>query len=220
MVIRNNPEDRLAVKSKTDNKPMGIAITLVLVIAAGLGFWSYQQHQNKMDIKKQVAEIDRRLEEQSKLDKQAQAKRAEEISKSIKKSQAINTALVIEEPQEKQTVFNDQNYKPKKPANTYKTAQTTQTNSRPQARAKKPDLVTRKKVNWSWSSQSGAGKKTNRGTFTFEDRNNFINTSQVCSNHGYGSIIYRDCRKAAKKYFNDQCKGGYHAACAAAGMTP
>ncbi len=36
--------------------------------------------------------------------------------------------------------------------------------------------------------------------------NNYIDGSSVCANHRRGSIDYRECRKAAKQHFHEECK--------------
>ncbi|MDY0205096.1 MAG: hypothetical protein RBR82_00570 [Pseudomonas sp.] len=135
--------------------------------------------------------------------------------------------IAVEEtrpPAAKQTVFNDQNYQPKGSINTiapppsryYEQGQA-RTNAQVREINRSFNGVSNKRtIPWSWESQ-----KTNRsGTFTFTESRNGINTMSVCGNYKRGSFIYRDCRKAAKRYFKDACSSQYRAACAAADMIP
>lgn len=36
--------------------------------------------------------------------------------------------------------------------------------------------------------------------------NNYIDDTSVCANHRRGSIDYRECRKAAKEHFHEECR--------------
>jgi len=72
-------------------------------------------------------------------------------------------------------------------------------------------IAKQKTVVWQWKSE----KEHRSGSFTYTEKKS-INTSDVCSNYKVGSLVYRDCRKAAKKYFKDACASYYKAACAAA----
>lgn len=127
-------------------------------------------------------------------------------------------------PAAKQTVFNDQNYQPKGSINTiapppsryYEQGQA-RTNAQIRELQRSFNGVNNtRSIPWSWKSQ-----KTHRsGTFTYVERSGRIDTTSVCANYKYGSLIYRDCRKAAKKYFRDACSSQFKAACGAADMIP
>lgn len=69
-------------------------------------------------------------------------------------------------------------------------------------------------VAWQWKT----GKSSTSGSFTYTHKKN-IDTKKVCNNYKYGSLIYNDCRKAAKKYFKDMCSSEIPAACRASTMT-
>lgn len=83
--------------------------------------------------------------------------------------------------------------------------------------------VQRRKVDWSWNSHSLSnqrGPAGQRGVFYYQQYKGRIETSRLCDNYRPGSLVYRDCRKAAKAYFTRQCSSRFLAACGAAGMTP
>ena len=130
----------------------------------------------------------------------------------------------VESQSSKQTVFNDQNYQPKglvnsiapparrhyEPSSARSSAQV-----RESARSFNAPITTRT-VPWQWESV-----KTHRsGIFTYRQTRQGIDTMSVCKNYQAGSFIYRDCRKAAKKHFQEVCSNDFRAACAAAGMIP
>ena len=74
-------------------------------------------------------------------------------------------------------------------------------------------IAKQKTILWQWRSK----KAHSSGSFTYTEKKS-INTNEVCSNYKIGSLRYRDCRKAAKKYFKDACASYYKAACAAGDM--
>ncbi|WP_312381310.1 hypothetical protein [Stutzerimonas balearica] len=99
----------------------------------------------------------------------------------------------------RQTSFNDDNYTPKQPASTYSPPAiqriATPSSQRPRT-VRRERTVTRIK---SW----------NGGTTYLAQWisvNNYIDGTTVCANHRRGSIDYRECRKAAKQYFHEQCR--------------
>lgn len=135
--------------------------------------------------------------------------------------------IAVEEtrpPTTKQTVFNDQNYQPKSSINTiapppsryYEPGQARTNAQVRQVQRSFNGASHQRTIPWSWKSE----KTHRRGTFTFTENKQGINTMSVCSNYKRGSFIYRDCRKAAKKYFKDACSSQYRAACGAADMIP
>ncbi|MDY0205095.1 MAG: hypothetical protein RBR82_00565 [Pseudomonas sp.] len=69
-------------------------------------------------------------------------------------------------------------------------------------------------IDWQWNT----AKSHRSGSFTYTQKNN-IDTEKVCSNYKIGSLIYQDCRKAAKKYFREACSSQFTAACRASTMT-
>ncbi|OLU15196.1 hypothetical protein BVH01_15265 [Pseudomonas sp. PA1(2017)] len=118
-----------------------------------------------------------------------------------------------QETQERQTSFNDSNYKPKPIANTY-AASTYQSQpaSQPQRQQRKQVREVSKSSYWSW--ENGHQKKRVGGEFSWTERNGVIDHSSVCQNYEKGSLIYRDCRKGAKARFKSMC-GESEAACSA-----
>ena len=96
------------------------------------------------------------------------------------------------------------------------------------ARGSRSRQATIYKVDWSWSSHSFAsttdrhksGNRMHKGVFYYQLGNGRINTADICNNYERGSLIYRDCRKAAKRHFQEQCSSRFSAACSAAGMIP
>lgn len=62
---------------------------------------------------------------------------------------------------------------------------------------------------WRWERQSG--------NFLWVEKGDNIDWASVCSNYQRGSLIYRDCRKAARVTFADLCRRNTRSpACAAA----
>lgn len=135
----------------------------------------------------------------------------------------LGPALACAEPAGRQTIFNDDNYQPKGAYNSLPPPKTRQPQRKPRPTPAPAKLV---KINWTWNSHGFSNsknknrKQNNSGVFHYSLHNNRINTSTVCNNYRPGSLIYRDCRKAAKKHFNQQCSSSFPAACVAAGMTP
>lgn len=111
-------------------------------------------------------------------------------------------ASVTTEPSERQTEFNDRNYQPSRQINI--SAPVTPA-SRSPSRAK-PERKGRviqsnsEKVKW----VSGRGAATEYRMY-YEYDGQHITFSTVCSNYRKGSIDYRNCRKAAKRWFNTRC---------------
>ena len=135
--------------------------------------------------------------------------------------------IAVEEarpPAAKQTVFNDQNYQPKGSINTiapppsryYEQGQARTNAQVREIQRSFNGASNQRTIPWSWKSE----KTHRRGTFTFTENKQGINTMSICSNYKRGSFIYRDCRKAAKTYFKDACSSQYRAACGAADMIP
>lgn len=120
----------------------------------------------------------------------------------------------------RQTLFNDDNYRPQGAHNSLPPPPP----AAPRARPARPAAVQTVKVNWSWNSHSFSNQRNTRkpvsGVFWYQLANNRIDTSSVCDNYRAGSLIYRDCRKAARQHFKAQCSSQFPAACLAAGMTP
>lgn len=129
-----------------------------------------------------------------------------------------------ESPSPKQTVFNDQNYQPKglvnsiaPPPSRYYASRSAGSNAQVrQVPQPVNEPTTIRTIPWAWESV-----KTQRsGTFTYKQTSSGIDTMSVCRNYKSGSFIYRDCRKAAKKYFQEVCSNDFRAACGAADMIP
>lgn len=129
-----------------------------------------------------------------------------------------------EKQREKQTVFTDDNYQPRGSVNTMipppsRYYATSEARSKAQVseifRSIAPP-VEKRTIPWQWKSE----KKYRSGTFTYTQRNGKIETHTICRNYKYGSFEYRDCRKAAKKYFKDVCSSQFAAACLASEMIP
>ncbi|HBO2746283.1 TPA: hypothetical protein L4I54_006073 [Pseudomonas aeruginosa] len=108
-----------------------------------------------------------------------------------------------QQSQPKQTVYNDSNYKPQKPANTYTPPAPHRVVSAPQQTQQRQTNRANRERTSKWI------KSWNGGTNYLAEWlsvNNHIDGSSVCANHRRGSIDYRECRKAAKQYFHEQCK--------------
>ena len=139
-------------------------------------------------------------------------------------------ALASEAPA---NVFNDQNYQPKGAHNSLPPPRrTTATTPASKSRQNKPGKPI--EVRWQWNSHSfsnsqSTGKKRNNGTssrhqhsglFYYHIHGQQIPTAGICNNYNAGPVIYRDCRKAARQHFQQECNAGVSIACTAANMAP
>lgn len=123
-----------------------------------------------------------------------------------------------EHARKKQTVFNDDNYTPRGAHNIARLTTSQRTNP-PIAQTKK--FTKTHRVKWTWESYgSGFSKHNKYGEFTYIETERGIDTASVCGNYKYGSLDYRDCRKAAKKWFQDRCSNSFRQACLAGNMIP
>ena len=122
---------------------------------------------------------------------------------------------------DRQTEFNDDNYQPRGAINITPEIKNKKTQRKPTTTAKPGPL---RSVKWQWEGAGFSSKRKSQGktdgVFYYQISNSVINTSSLCDNYTAGSLIYRDCRKAAKRYFNEQCSSQFPEACGAAGMTP
>lgn len=118
---------------------------------------------------------------------------------------------------DKQTEFNDDNYQPLGAVNVIPAV--TVKKRRKAAHSRKVKTKPRT-VKWTWEEAGFSNNGKSSGVFHYQLNQHSINTSKLCDNYKAGSLIYRDCRKAAKRYFNQQCSSKFPQACSAAGMTP
>ncbi len=98
--------------------------------------------------------------------------------------------------------FNDNNYRPKQPQNTYSPPAIQQIAEAPVAREQAQRSTSQERTA-TWI------KGWNGGTNYLAEWvsvNNYIDSTSVCANHRRGSIDYRECRKAAKQHFHEECK--------------
>ncbi|HEO1577572.1 TPA: hypothetical protein RG898_004810 [Pseudomonas aeruginosa] len=105
--------------------------------------------------------------------------------------------------QPKQNFYDDSNYAPKKPANTYTPPATHRATSSPQQTQQRQTRQVSRERTSKWI------KSWNGGTNYLAEWlsvNNYIDSTSVCANHRRGSIDYRECRKAAKQHFHEQCR--------------
>ncbi|MBS7325894.1 MAG: hypothetical protein KIG85_04635 [Thiopseudomonas sp.] len=130
-------------------------------------------------------------------------------------------------------VFNDQNYQPKGAHNSLPPPRRT-TAIAPANKSRQNTPSKAIEVRWQWvshrfSNSQSTGKKRNAqassrhqnsGLFYYRIHGQQIPTATICNNYSAGSFIYRDCRKAARRHFQQQCKAGVSMACTAANMTP
>jgi hypothetical protein len=102
-----------------------------------------------------------------------------------------------------QNVFSDKNYTPKQPASTYTPPATHRIAQAPQQTQQRQTRQVSRERTSKWI------KSWNGGTNYLAEWlsvNNYIDGTSVCANHRRGSIDYRECRKAAKQHFHEECK--------------
>lgn len=107
---------------------------------------------------------------------------------------------------EKQVVFNDSNYMPRGAENVVSTESIRQPatyQDEPGRNGNSSQVAIEKDRQWirRWG---GGGSYLAAWTAV----NNQIDGRSVCANHKKGSIDYRECRKAAKQFFHEQCRAG------------
>lgn len=175
---------------------------MTLAIAALIGLWFYQEDQKQVEQRR----VQERMQAVARSPEPVQAK-APVIAEPSKQINIERAVQPVDQPStgKKQTVFNDQNYVPKGAVNTMQP--TTMTNqAKPQTR--KAPTRYREWAPWYWDSvQSGRGGRKTRtsGRFAYDVIGSRIDTSSVCSNEKAGSLRYRDCRKGAKRFFQENC---------------
>lgn len=140
------------------------------------------------------------------------------------------SALANEAPA---NVFNEQNYQPRGTHNSLPAPRRSQASkSAEKPRQNKPSKAI--EVSWQWDSHSFSNSQPARkkrssqtgsrhghnGLFYYQIHGQQIATAPICNNYSAGSFIYRDCRKAARRYFQQQCNASVRVACSAANMTP
>lgn len=99
----------------------------------------------------------------------------------------------------KQTAFNDSNYQPKRIENTYNPP-TYQQASSSQSQTRR----VQRERDGHWIDKWSGGARYYAEWVIVK---NHIDGTSVCANHRRGSIDYRECRKGAKQFFKDECKG-------------
>lgn len=100
-------------------------------------------------------------------------------------------------------VFSDSNYTPKQPASTYTPPAVHPIAAAPQQAQQRQAKQVRRERTSKWI------KSWNGGTNYLAEWlsvNNYIDGTSVCANHRRGSIDYRECRKAAKQHFHEECR--------------
>ncbi|WP_405120777.1 hypothetical protein [Pseudomonas leptonychotis] len=104
--------------------------------------------------------------------------------------------------QRSQNSFNDNNYKPKQPANTYSEPAIQQV-AADSSNTERRTNNTRRERTSKWIKSWNGGSNYLAEWISV---NNYIDGGSVCANHRKGSIDYRECRKAAKQYYHEECK--------------
>ncbi|HCF6898628.1 TPA: hypothetical protein NII73_005719 [Pseudomonas aeruginosa] len=108
-----------------------------------------------------------------------------------------------QQSQSKQTIYNDSNYRTQKPTNIYTPPAPQRVVSAPQKTQQHRTKRENRERTSTWI------KSWNGGTNYLAEWlsvNNYIDGHSVCANHRRGSIDYRECRKAAKQHFHEQCR--------------
>lgn len=101
-----------------------------------------------------------------------------------------------------QSSFSNDNYTPKQAANSYSPPVTRQIAAAPVASERKSRTVRRERTSrWIKSWNGGTNYLAEWVTVS-----NHIDGTSVCENHRRGSIDYRECRKAAKQHFHEECR--------------
>ncbi|SDS66374.1 hypothetical protein SAMN05216198_2465 [Halopseudomonas litoralis] len=102
---------------------------------------------------------------------------------------------------ERQTVFSDHNYTPRRSVNSMRSVMAEKERDGP-VKAPKIERKT-EKVKW----LDARGTETEYRMY-YQHDGITLDFASVCSNHRSGSITYRNCRKAARQWFGTKCNGG------------
>lgn len=114
-----------------------------------------------------------------------------------------NTALAIERSR---NVFNDSNYTPRQPDNTYTPPAVQRVAAAPTPAPAPSQRQTRRVQREHTSIWIRSWNGGSRYLAEWVSLDNYIDSSSVCSNQRRGSIDYRECRKAAKQHFHEECR--------------
>lgn len=95
------------------------------------------------------------------------------------------------------------NYTPKQQINTYTPPATHRIAQAPQQTQKRQAKQVRNERTSKWIKGWDGGKNYLAEWLSV---NNYIDGTSVCANHRRGSIDYRECRKAAKQHFHEECR--------------
>lgn len=110
-----------------------------------------------------------------------------------------NEAFAIERAK---NIYNDKNYRPKQPQNTYSPPATQQIAAAPTVNERKQRQVSKERTaKWIKSWNGGTNYLAEWVAI-----DNYIDSTSVCANHRRGSIDYRECRKAAKQHYHEECR--------------
>lgn len=116
----------------------------------------------------------------------------------------VNKRNQEENQRQKQTVFNDNNYTPKGAVNVV-SMEGVRESAAYQGSGEQEREVSENTVEH--ESQFIRGWSGDEGyTANWTAINNRIDSRSVCANYRRGSIDYRECRKAAKQHFHEQCR--------------
>ncbi|MEQ9727949.1 hypothetical protein ABRP29_20135 [Pseudomonas sp. WHRI 8822A] len=107
-----------------------------------------------------------------------------------------------QETQERQTSFNDSNYKPKNAVNTYAAPRYQHLAAATPEPNKKPKPISRRER----ESHAVMGWDNKVYYAAWEVIDNVIDGGSVCATYNKGSFEYRECRKGAKQFFHEQCR--------------
>lgn len=126
---------------------------------------------------------------------------------------------IAKEQAQRQTVFNDNNYTPKRIQNSMPVPKQVASYTAPVQKIRK--FRNTHWQSWRWESYTaGLNRKHKGGQFSYVRTERGIDNASICANYKYGSLDYRDCRKAAKKHFQDACSSSFIEACSAGEMIP
>lgn len=107
---------------------------------------------------------------------------------------------------QRQTVFNETNYRPRTNINTIPAPVPRIAATRERTRQETTERGlngTKRIVKMPW--RDARGRRSNWST-SFTYQNSIINNGSFCKNYRYGSIEYRTCRKAAKDWLRNRCQ--------------
>lgn len=213
----------LRVRERPSHTNLGFSIVLVCAIAVGVAYWAKPDQTLEAFGKARQAAVALFNNARAKTESGYSSTGAEAIGQAEEASERSQAEMLegmediivykntppANPPGTRQTVFNDSNYTPVTSVNIMESRPVVQAMNERQSRQARQERIlasaglngtSRVQLQW----EDARGRPTYWNT-TYSYQNSRIDNNSFCRNHGSGSIEYRTCRKAAKRWLNTKC---------------